>query len=120
MEKQNFLERVKEIVGRDNVLKEQFVEVEWETGGCDGGNCWGDEAQPYYLNDPEPEFADLDKILNELCPKLPFSEYKSLLVDCVERDSRTSDGYYGNYTDYSIKRLDLDKLYNLLSKKRFI
>lgn len=88
--------------------------VEWRTGGMSGGNCWGD--QPSYSVDADevPEMTMLDEFLEEICPEITFLEYKRVMRELIESDSRTEYEYYGNHTNYGIRRVNFRKLYDRL------
>lgn len=92
------------------------IEVRWTTGGMTGGNCWGGKANCSISSDPEPEFEDLDRILEQACPQIGFIQYKRIVQDIVKYDRKTSYEYYGNYYNYSIKTVNLEKLEQYLIK----
>lgn len=124
MEREEFLEKVKKVLGSQEI-KENKISVEWETGGVSGGSCWGGELSSYSSEEPEPEFKSLDKILEELCPNISYLKYKSLVSECVTRSSRESGDYYGNSNQYESKSyesksIDLDHLLKLLQSKKLI
>lgn len=77
--------------------------VDWNTGGYSGGSCWGDKAERYDSDDPEPEFEQLDLILTEICPNVTFLQYKKICKSIIKSSNRTEYGYYGNETDYTRK-----------------
>jgi hypothetical protein len=89
-------------------------EVKWCTGGTSGGSCWGDSAEHFTSDDPEAELELLDALLEAVCPTISVMKYKKLLKAVVERDSDSEGEYYGNYTDYGIKRVNFRKLYDEL------
>lgn len=102
-----------------------YLFLEWETGGIRGGSCWDtgeghDPHRPYTTDNPEPEFTDLDKILEDVCPNINFLKYKTLASKVITYSSRTQNEYYGNHTSYMIKKLDLTKLYDGLSELGFL
>ena len=99
---------------------EDYYEVSWITGGKCGGNCWGDSADEYVSSQPEPELDLLDDLLQEVAPGTTFLQYKKLLKEVVEHDARTDYEYYGNYTEYGIKRVKFDSLYESLVHMKMI
>ncbi len=105
-----------------SVKKHPRLFVEWETGGCSGGNCWGGTAEPYSCDDPPKELDILDEILGKLCPSIPFLVYKQLKNDLVKEDTNCSDcgDYYGNYTNYRTLEVDLKELYDYLIQNELI
>ena len=91
-------------------------EVEWRTGGMSGGNCWGDKPSYRVDADDVPELTMLDELFEEMCPEMTFLAYKRVMQDLIEQDSRTDREYYGNYTTYSIQRVNYRRLYDRLVK----
>ena len=89
-------------------------EVEWRTGGMSGGNCWGDEPSYSLDADDVPEMTGIDELFAEICPNITFLEYKRVMKDLVESDSRTEYEYYGNHTNYGIRRVNYRQLYDRL------
>jgi hypothetical protein len=88
-------------------------EVEWCTGGSSGGSCWGDESHEFFNEDSEPDL-DLDNLLEKINPNMNHFQYRRLMKDLIERDNRSENEYYGNYSRYGIKRVNYQKLYDKL------
>mgnify|MGYP006935470136 CR=1 FL=1 len=141
MKYEEFLEKIKEIVGeysyrdggglkltkyegRGYAAKEYdcpHLFVQWETGGVSGGSCWdSSNPQPYTTSNPEGELQCLDKILEYFVPNLSFLQYRILYNSLVERESRTEYEYYGNSTDYSYKEVDIKKLFDYMVGKEWL
>jgi len=93
---------------------DKYYELRWETGGRDGGNCWGDSAKSYTCDDQEPEPAAIDELLELVCPAITYLEYRKVFVGLWELYSYQDYEYYGNYTDYKVKRIYYRKLYSRL------
>lgn len=96
---------------------EKCIKVEWRVGGQGGGSCWddGETDRHYPLDaDPEEELTELDKILEIFAPNLTFLQYKKLTREVVTRGSRTQNDYYGNYTSYASKSVNLEVLYRFI------
>lgn len=98
-----------------------LLEKRWVTGGIGGGSCW-DEADddPHYelCGQEEPEDNTIDVILKSLLPEVTIEvflkeddEYK--FWD-EEYDSEYE--YYGNHTEYSVKKLNLEILFEEMKK----
>ena len=117
MECEEFKEKCYEIIGRDPGDK---ICVEWTTGGMTGGSCWNDGADCPVSAESPKELVALDEILEVLAPNLSFLQYRHILRDCVTESSGTHNDYYGNYTDYVRKTLDLDALYEELVNMEII
>lgn len=92
---------------------------EWSTGGMSGGNCWDDSGPRGYSSDePEPEFTELDLILEKCIPNITYLQYKKLATK-IDFSSYTKDEYYGNCVNYSVKTIrlkDIQDFANLLRK----
>lgn len=91
----------------------------WETGGMSGGNCWGGEASSYIADEPAKELAALDTFLEEHFPTIPFLAYKRL-VDKAEAYTKSEHEYYGNRTDYALRYLPFDALWESLVKAKLV
>ena len=98
------------------------ISISWTTGGECGGSCWdtGEHKHRPLTAEPEPEFEDLDKILEAVCPNMSFLQYKRICSQCIEFDTDTRNEYYGNYTCIGIKRILLPKLFEVLKEKNLI
>lgn len=94
-------------------IQEGFVIQKHEEGGASGGNCYGDFAKRYHNSKDMEPFAPLDAILRAAKPNITYLEYKEVEALIVE-DSVSDYEYYGNYTEYTILKLDIEKLYNKL------
>lgn len=106
---------------KDSFTGEDFLFNEWRTGGVSGGSCWDEGESRHYpvSGEPEPDFTDLDAVLEALCPNIPYLQYKKLLP-LIKSDERTEYEYYGNSTTYGFKVLKLSDLYNELVKLKLI
>mgnify|MGYP000438009136 FL=1 len=84
----------------------ESIKVEWVEGGQGGGSCWDNDDSNFHPIDsePEPEFAQLDEVLNELWPKIGYLQYKVLVQTLVTRGSRAENNYYGNYTNFADRK----------------
>ena len=92
---------------------EDYYQVKWEICGASGGNCWGDDAEYYSSDDPEPEI-ELDSLFERVCPAISFLQYRKVMKDIIENDTIEDREYYGNYTKYGVKRVSYKKLYESL------
>jgi hypothetical protein len=90
----------------------------WISGGQQGGGHWG--TNTYTRSpDPEPEFSALTSLLMHFAPALTFLQYQKI-IESQEIDSTCETEYYGNSTEYSIKYIKLEELYNLLVEWGYI
>lgn len=109
---EEFKNAVKTIVGTTEISKE------WLIGGVAGGSCWDDGSEDRHYPrkpDEEPEDESLDLILEVLCPKISFLQYKKLTKEnlFIETEKYYNE-YYGNYSEYKIKTLNLEVLFETL------
>jgi hypothetical protein len=105
---------------REKPEKESWLYVEWETGGASGGSCWGGEAHSYSTSNTPEELTSLDLILTEFKPDMSFLQYKVLTAKIVQNDSRSVNEYYGNHTDYAMKKVRLRDLYDYMVAQGWI
>ncbi len=101
--------------------KKPCLEVSWETGGVRGGSYHEDsENEDYTCDDPPAELTALDLIIEKLAPDMGFIPYKRMCSKVVEQDSYSNNEYYGNSTNYSVKRVDLKTLYDYFKEKSIL
>ena len=106
---------VHEIAGKKDKRDRETLQVRWMTGGAWGGNCWGDRDPSSYQPDPqpEPEFEELDDILLRVVPNLSFLQYKKILK-LIRYDTKMEHEYYGNYTTYGMKEIQIQDIWRAL------
>jgi hypothetical protein len=103
--------------------KRPFIFVEYSVGGIRGGSCWDDSEVKHYAytsSDQPEELAALDTILEKITPNITFLQYKNIVAKVIKHDTRTENEYYGNSTNYAIKKCNLETLYNVLKEKEII
>ena len=127
-----FLEKVTDLLYVDNkwekreVFKEQLISsginIRWITGGMGGGSCWDSEEYSHYPRDGElePEFNELINILDEFCPNISYTKFRKLTADCVKVKTETQNDYYGNYSNYSVKSVNMEELFKFLLHNKLI
>lgn len=94
---------------------EDYLYIEWMSGGVTGGDCWGGTADSYVTGEPEPEFTEFDGIIELVAPDITFLKYKQLIKkNIIKQDSYSVDEYYGNSTNYSYKYIKLSDYYEAL------
>ena len=89
----------------------------WVTGGRCGGSCWDDGEEDHHRprsSDTEEPFTSLDNLLLKFCPNLSFIHYKKISEKLIQRYQHSDNEYYGNYTDYEFKYIQVKDLYNYL------
>lgn len=95
-------------------LVSEGVEVKWVIGGVTGGSCWSSSHLEPRSAEDEPEFEELDNILEVICPKISLLQYKKLCQEVIKTEEDSSRGYYGNCTKYKIKSVNFKVLYDAL------
>lgn len=95
-------------------IADGYIYQRHETGGYRGGNCWGDSAEPYYNEEPMDEFRPLDVLLEQFYPEVSFLKYKKILNE-LEYYTEGYSEYYGNSTSYQCRKLDLRKIYDMIT-----
>ena len=115
-----FAEIVKRVLGEEYYQRHdtQTIEVSWITGGLTGGNCYGDMADRSVEADVEPEFEELDRLLEALCPTITYFQYKRLARDVIERGTERDRHYFANYYEKAFKRAKLDVLENYIRNNK--
>lgn len=105
----------------DNKHEAQFS-AEWRIGGQGGGSCWDEgESRHHPLTaEPEAKLDAMDDLLMRVCPNLPFLVYRKLENTLIHTREHTSNDYYGNYTEYSTKFINLAELYDFLVESNVI
>lgn len=92
-------------------------------GGVSGGSCWDEEGEDNHYHttsDEEISYEELDSLLEKLCPKLSFLEYRKIQALLSDTATWTENEYYGNYSEYEYQTLDLKSLYNLLIEMGYL
>lgn len=84
-----------------------------ETGGYSGGNCYDGVATPYTANSGESRLKGLDEFLEEHFPSISFLTYRKM-EQHLQYSSFSEGGYYGNCTDYEMKSLRFDDVWDVL------
>jgi len=110
-----------EYVRKNEVKIDDYLRLEWRSGGQSGGSCWSEGPHQYHPvnGEPEPEFKDLDEVLLKVCPNIAFLQYKKI-AKLFEISERIEDDYYGNYTNYSVKTIKLKSIYDALKEMNLI
>lgn len=89
--------------------------IEWRVGGITGGSCWGTDHYPCDVED-EPNFDQLDSILEKLSPTISFLQYKKICSAIIKVKDYTQDEYYGNSYNYRQKYFAAEDLFNSLKE----
>lgn len=97
-----------------------YIFVKYSTGGVSGGSCWdSSDPQPYYEKHVDDEFKDFYKVLEEFAPNMTYIEVKRL-ESRIKIDDWTETEYYGNSTDYTVKRIGVKEIYDYLIDKGYL
>lgn len=79
--------------------------VHWESGGAQGGDWDGGQAEPYSTVF-SGELLLLDALLAKVAPDLPFAKLTEMRA-LIEHGLYSSDAHYGNYIDHTYKFIPL-------------
>jgi hypothetical protein len=125
-----FLEKVEEVLGykprpycsgsyrsKHGLNEQPAIYISWSTGGQSGGSCWGNSEHYAVEGEAQPDFDELDKILEAICPEITFMKYKNLCREVIKDDSYCSNDYYGNYTNYARKVVGMRNLYDAINSR---
>lgn len=105
----------KEPYGIDVKEKGYVIYQRHKTGGAAGGSYHEDSyARPYVISESKPNWDALDEVLRMVCPEISYLKYKEI-EKLIINSNETDYEFYGNYTDYEIFYLPLEKLYLFLS-----
>ena len=105
----------------NSMESDDFIWVQFETGGTSGGSCWDDsDPQDYHCDGEMPEFIGFYKLLELTVPTLGFLQVKLMEHDLIHSFDYTNYEYYGNCTNYDIKYAKLSDIYNWLVQKEFL
>jgi hypothetical protein len=101
-----------------DISLDDWLYVAWTSGGVGGGSCWDDSDHYPIAGEPEPEFTDLDVVLEHVCPQITLLQYRQLLSgakpELVQYEDWSKCEYYGNSTDYRAKMVSLRRLFERL------
>ena len=98
---------VEEALGNSGI-----VGVAWQIGGARGGNCYGDEAEAYTVEEPNiRELYLLDDIISDLFPDLKYMQYRKIMqMTPIHHKTTGNYEYYGNRTEYYVKYIKVVEL----------
>lgn len=87
------------------------------TGGMVGGSCWGGvpEYEPTYES-TTPNFKVLETIITENFPDTQLTIRNFFTIfNLISTQSESKLEYYGNRSDYTIYKINVESLYTLLT-----
>ncbi len=90
----------------------------WIIGKTRSSSSWEHNdasTNTYETGELEPNWDLLDNILEQYWPEISFLKYKKLMK-LVKVKTQTEHEYYGNSTDYGVKLLKVEDLYNFLNE----
>jgi hypothetical protein len=99
-------------------LNNYFIYDCAEIGGYFGGNCWGDEAEPYYVRDPKWDDS-LKSFLLDVVPKISLVHVDELQALQIEGYDEVYE-YYGNSAEYKYLKIPLKTVYDKLIEWSYI
>lgn len=108
---------------KDEKISPYISSGTWVTGGRTGGSCYdtGDEDRHREkAPEDEPEFTQLDRLLEKVWPAITYLQYKNLSASLIKKIESHTNDYYGNYTNEAEKRVDLAALYSYMKERNVI
>ena len=96
---------------------EPALVLSWSTGGITGGSCWGGENHAYSSGEVEPDWEDLDRILEHFCPNITHLKYKAVMR-ASSTDDYEQNEYYGNSRNYALRVMKIKDLWQVLNEKK--
>lgn len=93
-------------------IKEPVIYSRYKCSEWSGGNCWGDVAR-YYEVDDAPDFVVLDLVLAELFPNMLYTDM-TRIRSLIHTNEETEYEYYGNSTEYKVEYIILSELIDLI------
>ena len=84
------------------------IGVSWSLGGT-SGNCFDDQVSSI-SPDAEPEFTEIDSVLEHYCPYLSYTQYKYMHNKLLHKDQKYESDYYSGGITYGYKYIYLDEL----------
>ena len=91
-----------------------IIDEEIETGGAQGGNCWDGDARSYSTDESFGQRSILDEFLETHYPDISYLRYRKLRLAVISISIRTQTEYYGNYTDYDSRLINIQELFSTL------
>ena len=104
----------------DYEIKKGVMIQEWITGGERGNSCWGSNPEHFTCESVPTEFVALDDLLIVTAPTISLLSYRKMARELIKSYDRREREYYGNYTDYSSKTIDLEELYTWLEYRNLL
>jgi hypothetical protein len=68
----------------------------------------------------QTSFVELEAILENLCPKITYFQYKELTDAIIKKDDRHESGYYGESSVYGTNIIKLGDLFGKLKEMGLI
>lgn len=96
--------------------KKDRIGVSWSLGGT---SC-GYDHKTEVSGEIEPEFTEIDSILEYYCPSISYLKYRSLSNKLLHKEEESSGDYYGGSETYGSKYIYLEELYEWLKEKNYI
>lgn len=95
-------------------IEGMIIDEKIETGGAQGGDCWGNNPSGYSTGKSFGESSILDMFLEEHYPDVSFLRYRKIRRKVISTRDTSHYDYYGNYTEYSMRMIDLAELLEAL------
>jgi len=85
-------------------------------GGVAGGNCWESGGNYHYSenDDYDGRIPQFEEFIVKIKPSITLREYLDFYDNYVVAREDSDNEYYGNYTNYAVREVNLKELYKLL------
>jgi hypothetical protein len=90
------------------------IHHEWSMGGT-YGNCY-DDNKSTVEGEIQPEFTDLDIVIELLNPNLTFMQYRRKVIPLIKTTIQSRGDYYGGETSTGIEYIMLKDLWDALDE----
>lgn len=97
--------------------KKDRIGVSWSMGGT---SCGYDSSTNVVSGEVEPEFTEIDSILEHYCPNISYLQYRSMSNKLLHKEEESSGDYYGGSITYGYKYIYLEELFEWLKEKGYI
>lgn len=104
----------------DSSRWDDYISVRWLINGEMGGSCWGDKPSPISPEEPVDITPVLAAILEDLAPTITFLQFNKLQDTIIESDKDSYSEYYGNWSEYAVRRFSVQAFYDALIEMGYL
>lgn len=98
------------------LTNDEYIDSDsWQTGG-NWRDCWGRNVEVDADDEPST-FENLDKILEDVCPDIPYLKVRKLWEELVYTETYGESDFYGGCIDYAFHRISIRDLFDFLERE---